>query len=197
MLNWAEVGVANIIGKKAYASPADVKGLKARSQPNKVAALMWTQFGANPAPLPVTEWNAAFQTGLIDVADSAPTYYFFSGLAKLAPVVTRTKHQDQSGVVIMNKRVYDGLSADHKKVFADINKKVGADVWRSEIRGFEEAILKKHTDAGGQIVPVSDAQRAEWRKGIEAAWPQMVETTGGEAKTLWKTIQDGIKACSK
>jgi TRAP-type C4-dicarboxylate transport system substrate-binding protein len=47
---------------------------------------MWSQFGANPNPLPVTEWNSAFQTGLIDVADSAPTFYFFSGLSKLGPL---------------------------------------------------------------------------------------------------------------
>ena len=92
MLSWSEVGVADIIGKKPYISPDDLKGLKARSAPNKVAAFMWSQFGANPNPLPVTEWNSAFQTGLIDVANSAPTFYFFSGLAKLAPVVTMTQH---------------------------------------------------------------------------------------------------------
>ncbi len=69
MLSWSEVGVADIIGKKPYISPDDLKGLKARSAPNKVAAFMWSQFGANPNPLPVTEWNSAFQTGLIDVAE--------------------------------------------------------------------------------------------------------------------------------
>ena len=63
------MGVADIIGKKPYLTPDDLKGLKARSAPNKVAAFMWSQFGANPNPLPVTEWNSAFQTGLIDVAE--------------------------------------------------------------------------------------------------------------------------------
>ncbi len=69
MISWSEVGVADIIGKKPYLTPDDLKGLKARSAPNKVAGFMWTQFGANPNPLPVTEWNSAFQTGLIDVAE--------------------------------------------------------------------------------------------------------------------------------
>ena len=116
MLSWSEVGVADIIGKKPYISPDELKGLKARSAPNKVAAFMWSQFGANPNPLPVTEWNSAFQTGLIDVANSAPTFYFFSGLSKLAPVVTMTQHTDQGGVVLVNKEAFDKLSAEHKAV---------------------------------------------------------------------------------
>ena len=39
MLGWSEVGVADIIGKKPYISPDELKGLKARSAPSKVARL--------------------------------------------------------------------------------------------------------------------------------------------------------------
>jgi TRAP-type transport system periplasmic protein len=196
MLNWAEVGVADIIGKKAFASPDDLKGLKARSAPNKVAAFMWNQFGANPNPLPVTEWNSAFQTGLIDVADSGPTYYFFSGLAKLAPVVTMTQHQDQASVVLINKAVYDKLSDEHKKVLAASETMAPASQLRAEVRGFEAKIREMHKGAGGSIVELTPEQRAAWRKGIEAAWPKMVAAVGGEANAYWKAIQDGTKACS-
>jgi TRAP-type C4-dicarboxylate transport system substrate-binding protein len=196
MLNWAEVGVADIIGKKAFVSPNDLKGLKARSAPNKVAAFMWSEFGANPNPLPVTEWNSAFQTGLIDVADSGPTYYFFSGLAKLAPVITMTQHQDQGSVVLMNKAVYDKLSDEHKKVLEAARTLVSDAQLRAEVRGFEAKIREMHKAAGGSIVELTPEQRAVWRKGIEAAWPKMVAVVGGEAPTYWKAIQDGIKACS-
>src|SRR5262245_35880245 len=196
MIGWSEVGVADIIGKKAFASPDDLKGLKARSAPNKVAASMWSQFGANPNPLPVTEWNSAFQTGLIDVADSAPTYYFFSGLAKLAPVVTMTQHQDQGGVVLINKAAYDKLSDEHKKVLATTETMTPAAQLRAEVRGFEGKIREMHKAAGGTIVELSPDQRAAWRKGIEAAWPKMVAAVGGEASAYWKAVQDGIKACS-
>jgi TRAP-type C4-dicarboxylate transport system substrate-binding protein len=196
MLNWAEVGVADIIGKKAFVSPDDLKGLKARSAPNKVAAFMWSQFGANPSPLPVTEWNSAFQTGLIDVADSGPTFYFFSGLAKLAPVVTMTQHQDQGSVVLINKAVYDKLSDGHKKVLATAETMTPAAQLRAEVRGFEGKIREMHKAAGGTIVDLTPEQRSVWRKGIEAAWPKMVAAVGGEANAYWKAIQDGIKACS-
>ena len=196
MISWSEVGVADIIGKKPYLTPDDLKGLKARSAPNKVAGYMWTQFGANPNPLPVTEWNSAFQTGLIDVADSAPTFYFFSGLAKLAPVVTMTQHQDQGGVVIMNKEAFDKLTPEHKAALTGTSTSAPASQLRAEVRGFEGKIREMHKAAGGTIVELTPEQRAVWRKGIEAAWPKMVEAVGGEAGAYWKAIQAGIRACS-
>jgi TRAP-type transport system periplasmic protein len=195
-LGWSEVGVADIIGKKPFASPDELKGLKARSSPNKVSAFMWSQFGANPNPLPVTEWNSAFQTGLIDVADSAPTYYFFSGLAKLAPVVTMTQHLDQGGVVLVNKAAFDKLSDEHKKALTETSTTTPAAQLRAEVRGFEAKIREMHKAQGGTIVELTPEQRAVWRKGIEAAWPKMVEAVGGEANAYWKAIQDGIRACS-
>ena len=196
MIGWSEVGVADIIGKKAFVSPNDLKGLKARSAPNKVAAFMWSQFGANPNPLPVTEWSSAFQTGLIDVADSAPTFYFFSGLSKLAPVVTMTQHQDQGGVVLVNKEAFDKLSAEHKAVLTGTSTATPAAQLRAEVRGFEGKIREMHKAAGGTIVELTPEQRAVWRKGMEAAWPKMVEAVGGEANAYWKAIQAGIRACS-
>jgi len=196
LIGWSEVGVADIIGKKAYTSPDDLKGLRARSAPNKVAGFMWSQLGANPNPLPVTEWNSAFQTGLIDVADSAPTFYFFSGLSKLAPVVTMTQHQDQGGVVIVNKEAFDKLSAEHKAVLTSTSIMTPASQLRAEVRGFEGKIREMHKAAGGTIVELTPEQRAVWRKGIEAAWPKMVAAVGGEANGYWKAIQDGIRTCS-
>jgi TRAP-type C4-dicarboxylate transport system substrate-binding protein len=195
VISWAEVGVADIIGKKPFVDPKELNGLKSRSQPNKVASFMWQQFGANPNPIGITEWNAAFQTGLIDVADSAPTYYFYSGLAKLAPVVTRTMHQDQAALILINKGVYDKLSDAHKKALGELNVKLPGSQQRAEIRGFEDKIREMHKQAGGTVVELTPEQRLVWRKGMESAWPKMVEAVGGEAGKLWQLIQAGIKAC--
>ena len=52
------------------------------------------------------------------------------------------------------------------------------------MRGFEGKIREMHKAAGGTIVELTPEQRAVWRKGIEAAWPKMVEAVGGEAERL-------------
>jgi TRAP-type C4-dicarboxylate transport system substrate-binding protein len=196
LIGWSEVGVSDIIGKKPFVSPTDLRGLKARSQPTKIGGFLWSQFGANPTPLPVTEWNSAFQTGLIDVADSSPTYYFFSGLGKIAPVMTLTHHQDQPGVVVINKESFDKLSAEQKKALTDTTTMTPAAQLRAEVRGFEAKIREMHKAGGGTLVELTPEQREVWRKGMQAAWPQMVGAIGGEANAYWKAIQDGTKACS-
>lgn len=196
MLSWTEVGVAGFIGKKAILTPDDIRGLKARSQPNKVAAYKWTKYGASPNPLPVTEWVSAHQTGLVDVADSAPTFYFFSGLAKVAPVFTKSAHQDQGGVVIVNKGAFDKLSKERQEALLKTGTQTPGSQLRAEIRGFEGKILEMHVKAGGQVIEMNDTQRAVWRKGMVELWPEMVKAVGGEAATYWKAIQEGSKACA-
>lgn len=197
MISWSEVGTTHFFAKKPILTPDDIKGVKARSQPSKVGAYIWTTFGANPNPLPVTEWNSAVQTGLVDVSDSGPTYYHFAGLGKLAPVMTLSAHQDLAGVVVMNKGLFDKLTAEQKAALEDSRKKSPDAQLRAEVRGFEEKILEMHKQGGGQVVPMSDAQREVWRKGIEPHFAKIVADIGGEANVLWQAIQDGLKSCRK
>jgi TRAP-type transport system periplasmic protein len=196
-LSWSHVGVSHIIGKKPYVKPEELSGLKARSSPTKLAPYMWSGFGANPNPMPVTEWTAAHQSGLVDVADSGMTFYMFSGLNKVAPVVTMTAHLDAGGIVVVNKAAYDKLSDANKKSLEKTATEAPAALLRKEVREFETKLAGMHKSAGGSLVELSPEQREVWRKGMTAAWPKMVEAIGGESNALWKVIQDGIKACAK
>ncbi len=196
-LGWTHVGETSIIGKKPIVKPEDLKGLKARAQPTKLGPYLWTTFGANPNPLPVTEVNAAFQSGLVDVGDAPITYYMFSGLNKLSPVMSMTRHLDHGGVTLMNKAIYDKLPAESRKVIDDANLAMPASLLRKEVREFESKLTAKHKADGGTIVELSPEQREVWRKEMTAAWPKMVEAIGGESNAMYKAIQDGIKACGK
>jgi TRAP-type C4-dicarboxylate transport system substrate-binding protein len=196
-LSWSEVGTTHFFGKKPILVPDDLKGVKARSQPSKTGAYIWTTFGANPNPLPTSEWNSAMQTGLAEVADSGPTYYHFAGLGKISPVMTLSAHQDLAGVVVINKAAFDRLSAEQKAAISDNRKKNPDAQLRAEVRGFEEKILEMHKAGGGQVVPMSDAQRDVWRKAMEPQFQKIVADVGGEAPKVWSLIQDALKTCRK
>jgi TRAP-type C4-dicarboxylate transport system substrate-binding protein len=194
-LGWTHVGAVDVVGKKPYLSPAEIKGLKARSAPTKTDAAFWGILGANPNPLGITEWASAHQTGLVDVSAAPITYYFPSGLGKIVPVMTRTNHVDAGGVVVMAKSVYDKLTADQRNILERAVTKRPAAQLRAEIRGFEDAIRDMHLKAGGSIVQLTPDQRAAWRKVVEPAWPQIVKAVGGDSERVWKMIQDAKKAC--
>jgi TRAP-type transport system periplasmic protein len=194
-LGWTHVGSGNIVGKKPYKAPTDVKGLKARSAPTKTAAAFWVALGANPTPLGITEWASAHQTGLVDVSDAPVTYYVPSGLGKIAPVYTRTNHVDSGGIVVMSKAVYDKLTADQRNALQAAVAKRSAAQLRAEIRGFEEKILELHLKNGGQIVTLTPAERAQWQKALQPAWPDMVKAVGGNAEAFFKLMEDAKKKC--
>lgn len=196
-LSWSEVGTTHFFGKKPILTPDDIRGMKARSQPSKIGAYIWTTFGANPNPLPTSEWNSAMQTGLAEVADSGPTYYHFAGLGKIAPVMTLSAHQDLAGVVVINKALYDKLSAEQKDAINASRKSAPDSQLRAEVRGFEAKILEMHKQGGGEVVPMSDAQREVWRKAMEPQFQKIVADVGGDSARLWGLVQDALKTCRK
>ena len=196
-LGWTHVGAVSIIGKKPYLHPSEVKGLKARSSPTKVGTAFWAALGANANPIGITEWASAHQTGLVEVADAPVTYYIPSGLNKIAPVYTLTEHIDAPGVVVIAKATWDKLSAEERSQMEKaVALRPGAQL-RGEIRGFEATLVGMHEKGGGQVVSLTPAQRDEWRKVVEPAWPKMLEAVGGDSARLWKILQDGIKACGQ
>lgn len=196
-LGWTEVGTADVVGKKPYLVPADVKGLKAASASNKVSATMWTTLGANPTPIGITEIASAFQTGLTDVNATVVTFYLPSGLAKVAPVLSRVELADAPGIVLMNKGVYDKLPATERAAIDKAVARRSADQLRKEIRGFEQVLHGMHVKAGGTIVTPTPEQRELWRKALQPAWPKMVQDVGGEAPAFYKEMEAARAACDK
>ncbi len=196
-LGWTEVGTADIVGKKPYLVPADVKGLKAASASNKVSAMTWTTLGANPTPIGITEIASSFQTGLTDVNATVVTFYLPSGLAKVAPVLSRVELSDAPGIILMNKAIYDKLPAAEKAALDKAVARRSADQLRKEIRGFEDVLRDMHVKAGGTIATPTTEQRELWRKALQPAWPKMVQEVGGEAPAFYKEMETARAACDK
>jgi TRAP-type C4-dicarboxylate transport system substrate-binding protein len=195
-LGWTEVGTGDIAGKRPFLVPSDVKGLKAASASNKVSAAMWVALGANPTPIGITEITSAFQTGLVDINATVVTFYLPSGLAKAAPVLSRVELADAPGIILMNKNAYDRLPADQRAMLDKAVARRSATQLRIEIRGFEQTLRDMHVKTGGQIAAVSPAQREEWRKVLEPAWPKMVKDVGGDAEKFFALMEAGKKACA-
>jgi TRAP-type C4-dicarboxylate transport system substrate-binding protein len=196
-LGWTEVGTGDIIGKRPFVSPKDVAGLKAASASNKVSAATWVALGANPNAIGITEIASAFQTGLVDVQASVVTFYLPSGLNKVAPVLTRVELSDAPGIIMMNKAKYEGLPKDQREALDRAVARRPADQLRKEIRGFEATLREMHVKGGGTVVDVTPAQRDEWRKALQPAWPSMVKELGADGDRFFKQMEVGRTACEK
>lgn len=194
-LNWGEVGSVHMPGKKAYATPADVKGIKVGVVANKMTADFWRSVGANPIPTSVAEATSSSQTGLIDTYPTPFAFYVPSGLNKVLPVMTKLPIWESSGITLINKGVYDKLPADVRTAFDAGVRKTPVSTLRAEIRGVDTALTNVHKQAGGTVVETTPEQRAEWSKGLGPVWVAIAKDIGADGEKFLAMMDAGKKAC--
>ena len=194
-LRWGEVGAVHLPGKKAYVTPADVRGIKVGVVTNKLNNEFWKSMGANPVPTAVAEVSSSMQTGLIDTYPTPYAFYIPSGLNKIAPAMVKFPLWDAAGVTLMNMAVYEKLSADTKAVIEKENEKHPNSLYRAEIRGVDAALTGAHKAAGGMVVDTTAEQRAEWQKALGGFWTAMAKDLGPDGERFFAVMEAGKKAC--
>ncbi len=196
-INWGEVGSVHLPGKKAYATPADVKGIKVGVVANKMTADFWRAMGANPIPTNVAEASSSSQTGLIDTYPTPFAFYVPSGLNKILPTMTKLPLWESAGVTLMNKGIYDKMPAELRASFDAGLRKTPVSTLRAEIRGVDTALTAAHKQAGGMVVEATPEQRAEWTKGLAPVWMDIAKDIGPEGEKYLALMDAGKKACAK
>lgn len=196
-IGWGEAGTIDLVGKKPFLQPADVRGVKAGTYGTKMFATFWSGLGANPTSTTTSEVSAAFQTGLVDVSGTVAAFYVPSGLGKIAPVLTRLDLALLPTVNLMHKATFDKLSREQQESLARAYQRVPIDQIRKEVRDFETAIRGMHEKNGGQIVQLTPEQRDAWRKAVAPLWPRMVQEAGPGGPKFFELMEAGRKACEK
>ncbi|OLF06997.1 C4-dicarboxylate ABC transporter [Actinophytocola xinjiangensis] len=104
---------------KAVRSPDDLKGLKIRVQESQVIIDFIEALGASPTPMDYGEVYSSLQSGLIDGAENnAPSYYSASHF-EVAKNFTLDEHMRVAELLVMNRDIWDSLSADDQAIIED------------------------------------------------------------------------------
>ncbi|NBT93019.1 MAG: TRAP transporter substrate-binding protein [Betaproteobacteria bacterium] len=194
-LRWGEVGAVHLPGKKAYVTPADVRGIKVGVVTNKLNNEFWKAMGANPVPTAVAEVSSSMQTGLIDTYPTPFAFYVPSGLNKIAPTMTKFPLWDAAGVTLMNLGIYEKLSPEVKAALERETEKYPNSLYRAEIRGVDAALTNVAKGAGGTVVDTTAEQRAEWQKVLGNFWTTMAKEMGPEGEKFFAVLEAGKKSC--
>ena len=186
-----EVGWNDVVCKKACLSPADVKSMKVRVSPAPASKLFWTSLSANGVQMPLSELFPALQSGLVEAADLPFLYYITTPAAQSAPHYVMTRHLHHGSTMLVNKRVWDGLSADQKRLVESARPEAARQ--RREVEADERPRMEEFKRKGGVVHELSPAQRAEWARLVEPNQEKMIREIGGSAQELWDAIQKGKK----
>jgi len=170
--------------KKPVKSLADVKGMKIRVQQSDLWVSMLQAMGANATPMPYAEVYTALKTGVVDGAENNWPSYETSHHYEVAKYYAITDHSLAPEMLLMSKKVYDGLSPAEQKIIRDAAKE--SVPYMRKLWDAKEAASRAAVEKGGaQIVNVdkksfSDAMKPVYDKFI----------TDPKLKDMVKRVQD-------
>lgn len=170
--------------KKPVKTLADVKGLKIRVQQSDLWVAMLQAMGANATPMPYAEVYTALKTGVVDGAENNWPSYETSHHYEVAKFYALTDHSLAPEMLLMSKKIYDGLTPDEQKAIRETAKQsvpYMRKLWDAK-EAASRAVVEK---AGAQIVTVdkksfSDAMKPVYDKFI----------TDAKLKDMVKRVQD-------
>ncbi|MDU8925083.1 TRAP transporter substrate-binding protein [Pasteurellaceae bacterium LIM206] len=157
-LGFWEVGFRSITNSKhPITSPADVKGLKIRTNQNPMYVEAFKLLGANPVPMPLSELYTALETRAVDAQEHPIGIVWSSKLYEVQKYLSLTNHGYTPLLVVMNKQKFDSLSPELQKAVLDSAKEAGAYQRQLNEEKDQEA-LDKMRKAGMEIIEKVDTK---------------------------------------
>jgi tripartite ATP-independent transporter DctP family solute receptor len=194
LVSWAENGWRDIATKaKTVKTPADLKGLKLRSQESKTHLAFWKKIGANPVPIAVPEILPSLQTGLVGGFDNTPLFTLAAELHTAVKHYSVTRHIYQPAAIVFSKVTWDKLSEKDRKILIGPGNAQAANA-RKAVRALGQQLLQVLKDSGVQVLELSEKERALFKQAVTGIDQELVPQIGGEAAKVHALILEGKKA---
>jgi tripartite ATP-independent transporter DctP family solute receptor len=170
-LSWGENGFRHVTnGKHPVKTPADLEGLKIRTQENQIHLAAFEALGAQPTPMAWTEALTALQQGVVDAQENpaivADQFNLFDANQKY---MTLTGHVYSAAIFMMSKATYDELPEELRDVVVEELEKAGAKE-RELIIKMEKESLAKIKEQGMEIL--EDVDKAPFREAIKSVYDE-------------------------
>jgi tripartite ATP-independent transporter DctP family solute receptor len=100
----------------AIYSPADLVGLKIRTQESTTAMSMVRALGGSATPIAWGELYTALQQGVVDGAENNPPSFYLSGHYEICRYYILDQHTWVPDVLLMSTRVWDALDPKEREI---------------------------------------------------------------------------------
>ncbi|WP_431027649.1 TRAP transporter substrate-binding protein [Lysinibacillus sp. LZ02] len=165
-LSWGENGFRHITNSvRPIQTPDDLKGLKFRTQENKVFISAFEKLGASASPMAWTEALTALQSGVVDGQENPilviDSYKLYDANQKY---MTLTGHAYSSAVFMLSESTYNKLPEDLREILMEEGKKIGA-YERQLVIDNETEALARLKENGIEIIEEVNVE--EFRSKIE------------------------------
>ncbi len=158
--------------------PADFKGLKMRIQSSKVLEAQFQALGALPQVLAFSEVYQALQTGVCDGTENTPSNIWSQKTHEVQKYLTVSNHGYIGYAVIVNRKFWDGLPPDIRTQLEGAMRDATRYANAISQQENDDALAKIKASGRTEIIVLTDAQKAAWRRALEPVYGQMASRVG-------------------
>jgi tripartite ATP-independent transporter DctP family solute receptor len=176
-------GTRELTANHAVYSPKDLAGKKIRAIPSPIYLAAVEGMGAVAVPIDWAEVPVALSTGVADGQENPVSTLVTSNIYEVQKFAMMTDHIMGSEPVVINEKVWQGLSAEHKKIFTEVARETRD--WASNyVLQNEAKDVQTLKDKGMTIITKADGLKVdEFRANVSkvvndrfgAAWGKYYE----------------------
>jgi len=184
---WQAFGGAILLSNGApIKRPEDMKGKKVRVFGKTLGEFVKATGGA-PTMMSGSKQFLAYQRGTVDAGMTGLTTIPSRKLYQVMDHVTLTNHADIEFIVLINEKVWQGLTADQRRIMTKAGRRVEKQLRDKMDRIEADALAFARTKM--TVVELTDDDRAAWRK----ATASVVDTYIANAGLLGKQLVEAAR----
>lgn len=136
--------------------------------------------GAMPQVMAFSEVYTALQQGVVDGTENPMSNMYTQKMHEVQKHLTLSDHGYLGYAVITNKKFWDGLTEDQRKLLAQAMKE--ATVYERSIAQQEndDSLAKVRAAKTTEIYALTEAERAEWMKALVPVHKEFEDVIGKE-----------------
>jgi C4-dicarboxylate-binding protein DctP len=157
---------------------ADFKGLKMRIQSSKVLDAEMRALGAVPQVMAFSELYQALQSGVVDGCEGVPSNFYTQKTYEVQKHTTISNHGHLAYAVIVNKKFWDGLPADIRKLLEGALKEATAFANDMATKENIDDLEKMRASGKTTIYTPTAAELDEWKKALMPVHKEMASRVG-------------------
>jgi tripartite ATP-independent transporter DctP family solute receptor len=163
--------------KHPITSAEDLEGLKIRTMQSPVYIDTFNTLGANATPLSFSELYTALEMKAVDAQENPYAIIHAAKFDEVQKYLSATRHAYAPFVVLISKKLWDGLSADERKILEDSCVEA-RDYQRKVSRENNAKIIQALKDNGMELNEVDPQELAKIKEKLQPVIAKHVQNIG-------------------
>lgn len=172
-----ENGARSFYGSKPVRTVHDLAGVKVRAPLSGPWFSIFRTMGMRPTPMPYEQVHVGLRKGLVELSENNWPAFVSSRHNEVAKYFSETRHFMTPGVVILSKRLWDGLSSEDQAI---IRGAAQESVLHNRALWNEHELTKASTAKSLRVEIVTDVDRDSLARVIAPIYDQQKAVKGAE-----------------